>query len=124
MYAKAFKTEDEWNARNIFKYFYDSYSMGHTAIIWKIIREWVKSIFEFEKSRISADRSFQGYNNTWSTKLKRYAAIENNVPLTYPKGDSDVTDLELPFWRRITDPAWVETYVHILGKSFLRIVER
>ena len=48
MYAKAFKTEDEWNARNIFKYFYDSYSISHAAIILKIIRDRGKSIFEFE----------------------------------------------------------------------------
>ena len=74
MYAKAFKTEDEWNARNIFKYFYDSYSMGHTAIIWKIIREWGKSIFEFEKvefprTEVSKDTTIRGQRNLNDTPL-------------------------------------------------------
>ena len=48
--------------------------------------------------------------------LKRYAPIEDNIPLTYPANDDDVTDLEMPFWRRITDSNWVETYVHMLGE--------
>ena len=45
-------------------------------------------------------------------RLKLYAGIDK--PQTYP--DGDVTDLEMPFWRRITDPAWVDQYVHMLGK--------
>ena len=49
-------------------------------------------------------------------QLKRYAPIEDNIPFTYPLNDDDVTELETPFWRRITDPAWVETYVNMLGK--------
>ena len=46
--------------------------------------------------------------------IQRYAPLTDNTPLTYPKNTSEVTALEVPFWRRITDPAWVEKYVYTL----------
>jgi hypothetical protein len=55
----------------------------------------------------------QGYGN-WTKTVKKYAPIVDNIPLTYPKSNEDVKDIEMPFWRRITDPVWVERYLQLL----------
>ena len=68
---------------------------------------------KWNSARVYADRTHQGYG-TWTKTIKRYAPIRDNVPLTYPLSDEDVREEEMPFWRRITDPAWVERYVHLL----------
>ena len=75
-------------------------------------RNAFKTEEEWNAGRVDSARSFQGHNNSWTKRLKVYDPIDK--PQTYP--DGDVTELEMPFWRRITDPAWVEQYVHMLGK--------
>ena len=62
---------------------------------------------------MDSSRSYQGHNGSWTRRLKVYSRI--TFPSTYP--DGDVTELEMPFWRRITDPAWVDQYVHMLGNT-------
>ena len=68
---------------------------------------------EWNSATVFADRTHQGYGN-WTKTVKKYSPITDSIPLTYPTSKDDVRDLEMPFWRRITDPVWVERYVLLL----------
>ena len=53
---------------------YSNIFMTHTAIIWKIIRDWGKRIFEFEKvefprTEVSKDTTIRGQRNLNDTPL-------------------------------------------------------
>lgn len=71
-----------------------------------------KSAFRTEDAwnnqRYYGNRTHLGYR-TWTTTAKRYAPIDVTNPPTYPKNAADVSDIEMPLWKRITDPVWVAT---------------